>query len=572
MLVTALLSYVAGLLTALAPCVLPLLPIILGGSLSGEKKDKWRPYVIILSLVVSLILFTLLLKVSTVLIGVDPRVWTIGSGVLVITLGLFMLFPNAWARLIGGLGIEHRSQGLLGKAYKQQNGLLSAILIGAALGPIFSSCSPTYAWVIATVLPSSAALGMVYLTIYVLGVATSLLAIALLGRKLLERIRWASNPTGWFQRGIAILFILVGIFVATGWDKDVQTYLVEKDFLHIKVLEEKLVPESDAAPVSSSTPQSGKERFNIAPYDAPEIKNIAAWINSDPQTIAGLKGKVVLIDFWTYSCINCQRTQPYLNAWHDKYQDDGLVILGLHAPEFAFEKVTKNVETAVADAQIKYPVALDNSFSTWQAYKNRFWPAKYLIDKDGQVRYTHFGEGSYAETETTIQSLLKESGRSISTTIENDRGPNFVSQGQTPETYLGYSRAERFANVSQFRADKPVTYTLSSKLREHEWSLGGSWQLSNESSQSLADTTKLAINFSGREVYLVMSGKPGSLVGVTVDGLASAGGADVDTNNQVRIDEARLYKLVDTGSYVTNKRLELTFPAGVTINAFTFGS
>ena len=263
MLVTALISYVAGLLTALAPCVLPLLPIILGGSLSGEKKDKWRPYIITASLVISLILFTLLLKASTVFIGIDPKIWTIGSGILVIILGFFMLFPDLWARMIGKLGIEHRSQGLLGKAYKQENGVLSAILIGAALGPIFNSCSPTYAWVIATVLPSSTLLGMFYLTFYVLGVATALLAIALLGRRLLEKIKWASDPKGWFQRGIAVLFILVGIFVATGLDKKVQTYLVEKDFLNIKLLEEKLVPENSSSSKSNTNSSTNKEKFNV---------------------------------------------------------------------------------------------------------------------------------------------------------------------------------------------------------------------------------------------------------------------------------------------------------------------
>lgn len=571
MLVTALLSYVAGLLTALAPCVLPLLPIILGGSLAGEKKDKWRPYIITGSLVVSLILFTLLLKASTVFIGIDPKLWTIGSGILVIILGFFMLFPDLWARLIGKLGIEHRSQGLLGKAYKQENGVISAILIGAALGPIFSSCSPTYAWVIATVLPSSTLLGMFYLTFYVLGVATALLAIALLGRKLLERIKWASDPKGWFQRGIAILFIIVGIFVATGLDKKVQTYLVEKDFLNIKLLEEKIVPESDSSTKTNSNSSTNKEKFNVAAYDASELKNIAAWINSDPQTIENLKGKVVLLDFWTYSCINCQRTQPYLNAWYDKYKDDGFVILGVHAPEFAFEKVTENVEKAVVDASIKYPVALDNSFATWQAYENRFWPAKYLIDKDGQVRYTHFGEGDYAETEETIQVLLKESGQTVSDKIEANLSSGTSVRGQTPETYLGYERAERFANATQFVADKPVDYTLMDQLEEHEWSLGGQWQINDESSQSLSDGSKLRINFSAKEVYLVMSGAPGTLVGVSVDGLNAPGGVDVNAQSQVKLDGARLYKIVNADNYMTKKQLTLTIPTGITVNAFTFG-
>jgi cytochrome c biogenesis protein CcdA/thiol-disulfide isomerase/thioredoxin len=539
--------------------------------LAGEKKDKWRPYIITASLVVSLILFTLLLKASTVFIGIDPKLWTIGSGILVIILGFFMLFPDLWAQVIGKLGIEHRSQGLLGKAYKQENGVLSAILIGAALGPIFSSCSPTYAWVIATVLPSSTLLGMFYLTFYVLGVATALLAIALLGRKLLERIKWASDPKGWFQRGIAILFIIVGIFVATGLDKKVQTYLVEKDFLNIKLLEEKIVPESDSSTKTNSNSSTNKEKFNVAAYDAPELKNIAAWINSDPQTIENLKGKVVLLDFWTYSCINCQRTQPYLNAWYDKYKDDGFVILGVHAPEFAFEKVTENVEKAVVDASIKYPVALDNSFATWQAYENRFWPAKYLIDKDGQVRYTHFGEGDYAETEETIQALLKESGQTVSDKIEANLSSGTSVRGQTPETYLGYERAERFANATQFVADKPVDYTLMDQLEEHEWSLGGQWQINDESSQSLSDGSKLRINFSAKEVYLVMSGAPGTLVGVSVDSLNSPGGVDVNAQNQVKIDGARLYKIVNADKYTAKKQLTLTIPTGVTVNAFTFG-
>ncbi len=243
MILTILLSYVAGLLTVLAPCILPLLPVILGGSLDPKNQDKRRPYIITASLVVSLIVFSLLLKASTVLIGVDPRVWSIAAGALVVILGLFMLFPTAWAQVIGRLGLEHRSQGLLARAFKTENRTASAVLTGAALGPVFSSCSPTYAWVIATILPTNLAAGVFYLVIYCLGVATSLLAVALLGRRLLAKITWASNPKGWFQRTIAILFILVGIFVATGWDKKLQSYLVSKDFFSLIELEQKLVPE-----------------------------------------------------------------------------------------------------------------------------------------------------------------------------------------------------------------------------------------------------------------------------------------------------------------------------------------
>ena len=430
MLLTALLSYIAGLLTALAPCVLPLLPIILGGSFDGKKTDKKRPYIIVASLVVSLILFTILLKASTVLIGVDPKVWTYVSGGLVIILGIFMLMPTLWAKIIAGVGIESKSQSLLGKAFTNKNKNLSAVLIGAALGPVFSSCSPTYAWVIATVLPSNATLGVFYLAIYCLGVATSLLAIALLGRKLLERVKWASNPKGWFQRGIAVLFIIVGLFVVTGLDKKVQTYLVNKDWFNLIQVEKKLVPKNQNSSAQNSNQTDNNTKQGIDPYQAPELKEIAGWINSDPQTIAGLKGKVVLIDFWTYSCINCQRTQPYLNDWYQKYRDSGFEIIGVHAPEFAFEKVPENVKKAGIEANIKYPIALDNKFSTWQAYNNQFWPAKYLIDKDGQVRYTHFGEGDYEITERFIQKLLKESGKNITAGINQTK----PSQLKSPRT------------------------------------------------------------------------------------------------------------------------------------------
>ncbi len=238
----ALLSLTAGFLSVLAPCILPLLPVIIGGSFA-EKENKWRPYIITGSLVFSLILFTLLLKVSTSLIGIDPRVWNYISGGIVITLGFVMLFPDQWDKVIGRVGVQAKSQKFLGKAGKQKNGTSSAVLTGLALGPVFSSCSPMYAWVIATVLPESTARGLLYLGMYSIGLAVALLGISLLGRRLIDKIKWASNPRGAFQKIIAVLFILVGLAVATGYDKTIQAYLLEKDFINIKALEVKLIPE-----------------------------------------------------------------------------------------------------------------------------------------------------------------------------------------------------------------------------------------------------------------------------------------------------------------------------------------
>lgn len=240
--VELILSFIAGILTVFAPCVLPLLPVIVGGSLRPNA-SKYRPHIITASLVTSLIVFTLLLKVSTALIGIDLSVWGYISGGLVLVLGFVMLFPHLWDEVIGRLGIQAKSQELLGGAGRVKNDTVSAVLTGFALGPVFSSCSPTYSWVIATVLPRSTVTGVVYLIAYCVGVALALLAVALLGQKLLARIKWATNPKGWFQRTIAILFIIVGVMVITGTDKRLQTWLVEKDFLNVKVLEQELVPE-----------------------------------------------------------------------------------------------------------------------------------------------------------------------------------------------------------------------------------------------------------------------------------------------------------------------------------------
>lgn len=240
--VELLLSFIAGVLTVFAPCVLTLLPVIVGGSLRSDTTKK-RPYIVTTSLVASLILFTLLLKASTALISIEPKVWSYMSGGLVVILGIVMLFPSLWDELIGRLGIQAKAQELLGGAGRTKNGAFSAVLTGFALGPVFSSCSPTYSWVIATVLPRSSFAGIFYLIIYCAGVALTLLAVSLLGQRLLKRIQWATNPKGWFQRVIAILFIMVGIFVVTGLDKRVQTWLVERDYLNLIEFERKLTPE-----------------------------------------------------------------------------------------------------------------------------------------------------------------------------------------------------------------------------------------------------------------------------------------------------------------------------------------
>lgn len=553
MLVTAFLSLVAGVLTVLAPCVLPFLPVIVGGSVGHGSKA--RPYVIAASLVGSLLLFTLLLKVTTAFLSIDPRVWAIGSGTLVVLLGLAMLFPGMWARLSGAARFD-RAHHLLDKARSQRSDLWSAVLTGAALGPVFSSCSPTYAWVIATVLPASPAEGMFYLAIYCVGMAGALLAISLAGRRLIKKLGWAANPRGWFQRVIAVLFIAVGLLVATGVDKNIQTWAVDK-FPSLSSFEEKLIPGS--TPGSAPALESSE---NAAP--APEFTGITEWINSEPLTLEDLRGKVVLVDFWTYSCINCVRTQPYLNAWYERYHDSGLEIVGVHAPEFAFEKLPENVRKAVEDAQIKYPVALDNDFATWRAYRNQYWPAKYLIDAEGKVRWTHFGEGDYEEAEAQIRALLGEGGaaaRQPTDTLTHTRG-------QSPETYLGTARA--MGNAQPLVAGEHDYGGPQEPADTSQWTLAGKWSTDRESILAVSDGAQLRYRFAGKEMYLVADGPVGAKIRVQVEGASQPGGADV-VGDVATIDGARMYRLVRLPQATTGATVTLTFDKDIRANAFTFG-
>ena len=561
MLVTIVLSLFAGVISVLAPCVLPFLPVIVGGSLGAQS--RYRPYLISLGLVVSLLAFTLLLKVSTLAIGVDPRFWSIASGVLVIILGIFMLFPDLWTKISVKFGLGNKSHKLLDRAQNTGGGPVSALLTGAALGPVFSSCSPVYAWVIATVLPAQPVAGFVYISAYCIGMAGMLLAISLLGRKLIAKLGWAANPRGWFQRIVAILFILVGVLVATGVDKKVQAWAVGNVPI-ISDIEHQLIPKQTGSE-GDQDGGSGSTSGSVSGPAAPEFTGIKEWINSDPLTIEGLRGKVVLVDFWTYSCINCIRTQPYLNAWYEQYHDQGFEIVGVHAPEFAFEREPANVQRAVVDAEIKYPVALDNDFKTWAAYHNNYWPAKYLIDQDGNVVWSHFGEGEYEEAEEQIRKLLGSSGEKSQTTGEISS----TTLGQSPETYLGTQRARNFVGEPRLR-NGSNDYTAAKLSDVNSWTLDGNWRVDEESITSEADGASLSYRFSGREMFLVMSGPEGSTATVTVDGKPANPGADV-VDGTVQVGNARLYKLVKFDKPQSGATVKITFSKGVKANAFTFG-
>jgi cytochrome c biogenesis protein CcdA/thiol-disulfide isomerase/thioredoxin len=563
-------AFIAGILTVLAPCVLPLLPVIIGGSISGDTKDKRRPFLIAGSLAVSLIIFTVLLKATTLLINIPPQAITYFSGGIIVALGLATLFPQVYTTITARLGIEHRTQQLLGTGTRNHSQVIGPIIIGAALGPVFSSCSPVYAYILATVLPAHFATAMTYIVSYVIGLSLILLAVGYYGQSLTSRIKFASNPKGYFQRGLGGLFVVVGILIITGTGTKIQVWVAGHTPFNFDGLSSKLITKQAGAKTIDNS-----KLYNVAAFKAPEFTGIQDWINSKPLTLAQLKGKVVLVDFWTYTCINCIRSLPYVQGWYSHYQKDGLVVIGVEAPEFSYEKIPSNVAAAVKQDGLTYPIAIDGNLDTWNAYHNEYWPADYLIDRSGNVRREYFGEGEYSQMEQAIRGLLSENGNTklSSKLVTASSTPAPISQNQTPETYLGTARADAYTGSPALGSSPDQTYSFANNIGSSDWSLSGDWQVSGNDITSGADA-KIRINIAAKNVYVVGGASSPTKVNVSFNSqpISQAGvaGADI-TNSQVNIQLSNLYRIASFKNF-NSGIIELDVPSGVSLNTFTFGN
>ncbi|MEJ0073407.1 MAG: redoxin family protein [Candidatus Saccharibacteria bacterium] len=559
-------SLLAGVLTILAPCVLPVLPVIIGGSIGATAKERARPYIIAASLAVSLILFTLLLKVSTLLVGLSPAVLTDISGALVIALGLVSMAPELWDKLIITLNWQAASQRFLGKGERNKDKYIGPILVGVALGPVFASCSPTYAFILASVLPHSFLSGLIYLVAYSLGLVLTLLGVSLLGRKYISRFPWALDTHSLFRRIIGLVFVLVGLVIITGHETSVETWVANHlPFDETRVERVLLAKQHGSSPLR--TLLSNTSPLNVQPSPAPEFQGLTSWINSPPLTMSQLRGKVVLVDFWTYSCINCIRSIPYVEKWYQAYEKNGLVVVGVNTPEFAFEHNPGNVRTAVAKDGITYPVALDNNDDTWNAYSNDSWPADYLVDKSGNIRYVSKGEGDYGKTERAIQALL-----GIDKPLQTPTSDVPISQNQTPETYFGTDRAQNYAGLPDLD-DGTAHFTPAGSLDTGAWTLGGTWQIGASSITSRDPNATLTFKVTAKNVYMVAGSANGQTRPVAVSlPAADAGhfGAD-DPDGTAVVAGSKLYHIVSLPKFGTTT-VTLTVPKGVSLYTFTFGS
>ncbi|HET7806987.1 MAG TPA: cytochrome c biogenesis protein DipZ [Gaiellaceae bacterium] len=537
-------AFGAGIVTAVSPCVFPVLPILFAGGGTGGRR---RPYAIIAGLVASFATFTLVATWLLEQLHLPQDFLRNLSIALLLLVAATLVFPRV------GVLVERPFAALSRRGPESDLG--GGFLLGASLGLVFVPCGGP---VIGAISANAARLELgpktVAVTIaYALGAALPMLAVATLGQRATRRLRANAQA---LRTALGVVMALGALAIALDADRKLQTWF--PDYTHALQGAER----SSAAHDELSKLQSrGASRFratsggSLPDYGpAPPFTGISEWLHSRPLTITQLRGKVVLVDFWTYSCINCLRTLPHLEAWDARYRKAGLVIVGVHTPEFAFEHVASNVREASRKLGVRYPVAIDNAYDTWNAYQNDAWPAEYLIDRRGRVREVKKGEGQYDETEHSIRTLLGESGTAQLAMVK-DRTPQHLT---TPESYLGWERLERYVG-SPITPDHVVRYGFPREIPLNDLAYAGNWNVGRQRIVA-GPGARLRLHFLAQNVYLVLGGH-GRLKVIV-------GGRPVKTIRVAGL--SRLYTLLRYPS-LSEGALELRFTPGISAYAFTFG-
>jgi cytochrome c biogenesis protein CcdA/thiol-disulfide isomerase/thioredoxin len=596
MLILILFAILAGAGTALSPCVLPVLPALLSAGAVGGRR---RPLGIVLGLAITFTVSIVFLTkvVEGVGLGNEPLRYL--AIAVLLAFGLAQILPDVSARLEAPLSrlarFGPRTSG---------DGFGSGLLVGGALGFVYTPCAGP---ILAAVVSVSAATGkaLALASAYALGSAIVLFALSLGGRQLLDRVRKTGRGP-LLGRVLGTIMILTAVALLTNLANSYSQFVAKKipnvnlaaslecsstvtDRLpEVTGHKAKFVPKNGASDCEGSS----TSKVHVAARNAsqatllaaaralpdlgtaPEFAETEDWFNTPgdrPLTLSSLHGRVVLIDFWTYTCINCIRTLPYLKAWNAAYAKDGLTIVGVETPEFGFEKKASNVSDAIGQFGLRYPVVQDNNMGTWNAYGNEYWPADYLIDAKGQVRYATFGEGDYGKTETAIRALLAESGAQVGGK-SHPTDVTVPTEDATPETYLGTNRAQGWIN-----GPKSGTHdygpALTGTLSLNDFAYSGTWKIAGQPAEAVSEAG-IDLEFEAKNVYLVLS-SPGERplpVQVLLDGhpiSAMDSGADVH-DGVVTVRRQRLYSLVSLPRDEQH-RLSLRFAPGVTGYAFTFG-
>ncbi|VWD36215.1 cytochrome C biogenesis protein [Burkholderia lata] len=615
------LAYLGGVLTILSPCILPVLPFVFA------RADQ--PFVRSgLPLLAGMALtFAVVATLAAVGGGWVAQANQAGRWVAIVLLavfGLTLLMPRLAEHLTRPLVAAGNRLTGFAQRDGRPAGPASSLLLGVATGLLWAPCAgPILGLVLTGAALRGASVGTTLLLVaYAAGAATSLGVALVIGGKVFAAMKRSLGAGEWIKRGIGVA-LLAGVgAIALGLDTGA---LAQLSTVTTGGLETKLVdrlggrsngaPAAAAATGNATDDTSGGAMMTAAADGAqagggamagsammraagatpaalpvegtlPSLDGAVQWLNSPPLTAAGLRGKVVLVDFWTYSCINCLRTLPYTTAWARKYAPYGLVVIGVHAPEFAFERDIGNVKKAVHDLGIGYPVAIDNGYSIWRAFGNEYWPAHYFIDAQGRIRHHHFGEGEYAQSERAIQSLLAEAGHPEALNVPLGlagapaKGALAAADAvdvRSPETYVGYARAESFTSPGGVVRDAAHRYDAPAHPDLNDWGLAGTWQVGAERASLAAPSGRIVYRFHARDLHLVLGpGADGQPVRfrVTIDGAApgAAHGTDVDAQGYGTVTAQRLYQLVRQPGAIADRTFAIEFlDPGVNAYAFTFG-
>ncbi|VVE47880.1 Thiol-disulfide oxidoreductase YkuV [Pandoraea iniqua] len=602
------LAYLGGILTIVSPCILPVLPFVF--SRAGQSFSRS-----VLPMLAGMVLmFALVATLAAVGGSWVVQANQYGRWLALALVGLFgatLLFPKLSERLthpLVSLG-DRLSQSAQGDGQASDGATAgtrpgASFLLGIATGLLWAPCAgPILGLLLTGAALQGASVGTTLLLIaYAAGAATSLALALLVGGRVFAAMKRSLGAGEWIRRVLGGLMLAGVAAIALGLDTGV---LAQLSTASTGGIEQKLVDQlgarrgvgngagaGDAAAAETGAGNTNNAMTRTAATEPaplpvegqlPSLDGAVQWLNSPPLTAQALRGKVVLVDFWTYSCINCLRTLPYVKAWAQKYRDQGLVVIGVHAPEFAFERDIGNVKKAVHDLGVDYPVAIDNNYAIWRGFNNQYWPAHYFIDAQGRVRYHHFGEGNYAESERVIQQLLREAGATQVASSISDVQASGIQQAadmrdvRSPETYVGYERAENFASPGGAVRNQANDYRAPSTPSLNAWGLGGSWKVGAEQATATQAGARIVYRFHARDLHLVLgpdaNGKPVRFR-VTVDGQApgDAHGTDVAADGTGTVTSQRLYQLVRQSGDVSDRTFSIEFlDPGVSAYAFTFG-
>jgi cytochrome c biogenesis protein CcdA/thiol-disulfide isomerase/thioredoxin len=572
-----LLAYLGGVLTIVSPCILPVIPFVLA---RADRPFLRNGLPMLIGMTLAFAVVASFASVAGGWVVSANQYGRLAALVLLAVFGLTLLFPAVADRLMQPLvSVGAR----LSQSAEGNETLLAPLVLGIATGFLWAPCAgPVLGLILTGAALQGANFGTALLLLtYAAGAATSLALALLVGGRVFAAMKKSIGAGEWVRRGLGAAVLVAVVAIALGADTG---FLTNISIGGTTTLEQSLLDKLRPNQKTASGPSMTKQADAELPVEdlMPSLAGAQEWQNSPPLSLEALKGKVVLVDFWTYSCINCLRSIPYVRAWAEKYRDHGLVVIGVHAPEFAFERNVANVKNAIATLKIGYPVAIDNEYKIWRSFENEYWPAHYFIDGNGKVRHHHFGEGDYDESEEIIQKMLQDAGNKnvptglVSVNASGAEAASDAGDVKSPETYVGYDRGNHFVSPGGVVADKDHAYAAG-EPQLNEWSLTGNWTVGPERAQLDEKDGSIVYRFHARDLHLVLGpSAEGSQIRfrVTIDGKApgDARGMDTDAEGNGVVTTQRLYQLVRAPGTVVDHTFEIRFlDPGVQAYAFTFG-